>query len=291
MSELKPEIRAAILAAQKNEITEHFIYARLARKTDHDHNREVLERISADELKHYEFWKRYTGEEVKPNRWAMFKYSLILSMFGMTFGLRLMEKGEGQAQIAYKKMLEAIPATAAIIKDEDLHEQSLIGMLDEEKLKYIGALVLGLSDALVELTGALAGFTLALQNTRLIALVGLVTGIAAALSMAASEYLALQHDETSLNPLKAAVYTGIAYLITVVLLVLPFLILPNYYLALGLTILLAILIILVFTYYVSVAKNLPFTKRFLEMALISLSVAALSFGLGYAIRKLFKISA
>ena len=51
-------------------------------------------------------------------------------------------------------------------------------------------MVLGLNDALVELTGTLAGLTFALANARLVALAGIITGIAATLSMAASNYLA-----------------------------------------------------------------------------------------------------
>jgi VIT1/CCC1 family predicted Fe2+/Mn2+ transporter len=47
----------------------------------------------------------------------------------------------------------------------------------------------------VELTGALSGLTLAFRNTRLIAMAGLITGIAASLSMAGSEYLATKSEE------------------------------------------------------------------------------------------------
>src|SRR5574341_282925 len=106
------------------------------------------------------------------------------------------------------------------MREEDMHEQKLLAMLDEEHLHYVGSVVLGLNDALVELTGALAGLTLALQNTELIALTGLITGIAASLSMAASEYLSTRSEETEKHPFRAAVYTGIAYIITVTLLIL-----------------------------------------------------------------------
>jgi len=50
-----------------------------------------------------------------------------------------------------------------------------------------------------------------------------------------------------------------------------------------------ILIILIFTYYISVAKEIPFKKRFLEMALISLGIAAISFGIGVLIKIFFGI--
>lgn len=138
--------------------------------------------------------------------------------------------------------------------------------------------------ALVELTGTLAGLTLALQNTRLIALTGLITGIAAALSMAASEYLSTRSEQTEKKPLKASIYTGLAYIFTVAVLISPYLILENYILCLTFSLLAAILIIALFNYYISVAKDEPFRRRFLEMAALSFGVAAISFIIGYFIR-------
>jgi len=148
---------------------------------------------------------------------------------------------------------------------------------------------LGLNDALVELTGALAGLTLALANNRLIAMTGLITGIAASFSMAASEYLSITSQEEKLNPFKAAVYTGITYILTVFLLILPFLIINKPVISLTLTLTQAVFIIFIFNFYISVAKDAPFKKRFLEMATISLGVAGLSFAIGFLIRYNFKI--
>ena len=163
-------------------------------------------------------------------------------------------------------------------------------MIDEERLRYVGSVVLGLSDALVELTGALAGLTLALQNNRLIAAIGLITGVAAAMSMAASEYLSTKAEETEQkSATKSAVYTGSAYIVTVAILIAPFVLLANPLLALGLTITGALLIILVFVYYVSVARDLPFWRRFGEMAVLSLGVAAVSFAIGYVVRFIFGV--
>jgi VIT1/CCC1 family predicted Fe2+/Mn2+ transporter len=143
--------------------------------------------------------------------------------------------------------------------------------------------VLGLNDALVELTGALAGFTLALSDNKIISLVGLVTGISAALSMAASDYLSSK-AEGDPKARKSAVYTGVAYFFTVILLILPFLVITSKFLALGITLATAILIIFVFNYYISTAKDLNFKARFLEMATISMGVAAFSFFVGYALK-------
>ncbi len=211
-------------------------------------------------------------------------------LFGFTFGIKLMERGEEKAQANYGELRQVIPDIDDWIRDENAHEQSLIAMLDEELLQYAGSVVLGLSDALVELTGALAGLTLAFQNTKLVALSGLITGIAAALSMASSEYLSTRSEKTSRSPVRAAVYTGITYILTVTLLILPYLIIQNYYVDLGLALVTAVVVIAVFNYYISVAKDEPFRKRFFEMAGLSLGVAAFSFVLGYLIRQLLGIN-
>ena len=105
------------------------------------------------------------------------------------------------------------------------------------------------------------------------------------MSMAASEYLSTRSEKTTKQPVRAAIYTGIAYIITVTLLVLPYLLFKNYYLDLAITLTIAIIIIAVFNYYISVAKEESFRERFLEMAGLSLSVALFSFVIGYFIRQ------
>lgn len=287
--QLAPEIRQRLLTFQRVEITEHHIYQFLARREKSPENRRVFEKIAADELRHYQNWSRYTAQEVEPDRLAIWKYTLISRLFGFTFAIKLMERGEAKAQADYTALLPVIPEVQDWIKDEEAHEQSLIALLDEEILHYAGSVVLGLNDALVELTGALAGLTLALQNTKLIALSGLITGIAAALSMAASEYLSTRSERTSKHPVRAAVYTGIAYIVTVALLILPYLLFASYYLDLALTLSLAVMIIALFNYYISIATDAPFRRRFLEMAGLSLGVALFSFVIGYFIRQVLKV--
>lgn len=272
-------------AFQRIEITEYHIYKRLAKSIRNPENRLIMEQIAEDELRHSEDWKKYTQQDIKPNIWDVWKYYLIGRIFGFTFGIKLMERGEEKAQKNYALLKGKVPNIEKWIHEEEIHEQKLLAMLDEERLRYAGSVVLGLNDALVELTGALAGLTLALQNVKLIALSGLITGIAASLSMAASEYLSTRSEVTDKHPVRAAVYTGIAYIITVTLLVLPYLLIPNYIIDLIITLTIAVLIIAVFNYYISVAKDEPFRSRFLEMAGLSLGVATFSFIIGYFIRQ------
>ncbi len=274
----------ALQRAQRNEITEYFIYDRLGRFTKDSGNRTVLRRIAREEMAHYFFWKSYTHKSMRPDTIKIVRFVLIARLLGITFAIKLMEKGEEQAQVDYGKLAESIPHAKEIALAEDEHELELINMIDEERLAYVGSIVLGLNDALVELTGALAGFTLALQNTQLIAVIGLITGIAASLSMAASEYLSTRSEGGKKEPFKASIYTGAAYIVTVILLIMPYFLLSDYLLCLGITVSVAVLIILCFTYYISVAKDLHFKRRFAEMAVISLGIAAISFGIGYLIR-------
>lgn len=277
-------LRNQLKLYQKTEITEHQIYMKLAQSTKSSENRRVLEEIAQDELKHYEYWREYTQEDIEPDRMKIWMYYLISRVFGITFGIKLMEMGEEDAQDHYEQLVESIPDIDALIQDESEHESVLLNLIDEERLRYMGSIVLGLNDALVELTGALAGLTLALQNTKLIAMTGLITGIAAALSMGASEYLSTKSEETVKNPFRASIYTGVAYIITVFILILPYLIIGNFYVALGFTMAFALLIIAFFNYYISIAKDVEFKQRFLEMTLLSLGVAVLSFVIGFIVR-------
>ena len=276
---------------QEDEITSSIVYAKLAHIVKDSENKKTLLQIAAEEKAHYEILKRHTGKEVAPNRWRIFKYYWLARILGLTFAIKLMEKEERDAQEVYARYPE-YPELEKLGRDEEVHEQKLIGLINEEKLEYMGSVVLGLNDALVEFAGALAGFTLALSNAPLIALTGSITGIAAALSMASSEYLSTKsEDGDSKHPVKAAVYTGIAYIITVVALVAPFIFIENVLVALGLMLVMALTIIALFNYYYAVARGESFKKRFLEMAILSFTVAGISFLIGYALKTLTGIDA
>ena len=175
---------------------------------------------------------------------------------------------------------------AEILKDEFAHEKMLVDMIEEEKLKYVGSMVLGLNDALVELTGSLAGFTFALQNSKVIGLAGLIMGVAASLSMCASEYLSQKSEgDQEKDPLKASIYTGIAYILAVFVLVWPFFVFSNYMVSLAFSLLGAVGVIYLFTFYISVVREENFKRAFTEMLAISMGVAFISFLVGLFARR------
>ena len=277
---------AVIKRMQQNELTESVIYEKIASFAGGEENQETLRRLAREEKAHYEIWKKYTGIEMKPEKAKVLKYTLLARILGFTFAVKLMERGESNAQNEYELLAKEVAESASIREQEEEHENALLGMLDEERLQYVGSMVLGLNDALVELTGSLAGFAFALQNTRLIALSGLIVGISATFSMASSEFLAAR-SEGRTDALKSCSYTGIAYLLTVIALIAPYLIFPGTQFIPALICMLAVVILIIagFTYYTSVAQDQPFKNRFLEMALISISVAVLSFIVGILAKK------
>ena len=287
---LSPTANAIVLKMQQNELTESVIYEKIARFAKGEENRSTLLRLAREERAHYEIWKKYTGVEMKPEKGKVLKFTMIARILGFTFAVKLMERGEGNAQVEYALLAEEVAESVHIRQQEEEHEHTLLAMLDEERLRYVGSMVLGLNDALVELTGSLAGFTFALQNTRLIALSGLIIGISATFSMASSEFLAARSEGRS-DALKSCTYTGIAYLITVVLLIAPYLLLGSSQYIAALVCMLAIVVLIIagFTYYTSVAQNQPFKSRFLEMALISIGVAVVSFVVGVLAKELLGV--
>ncbi|MCQ5130483.1 VIT1/CCC1 transporter family protein [Butyricicoccus faecihominis] len=289
---LDPAMRQAVRKAQVDEETGALLYGYLATRQKDEQNRKLFEQMAADEKKHATVWKGLSGEELKPSRWRLMILKLLSILLGFTFVVKRMQKDERLGQARYEQMKQTLPQAARMLEDERAHEKELYGMLDEERLHYVGSMVLGLNDALVELTGAIAGVTFALANTRLVAMTGIITGISATLSMAASNYLAERADGNS-TAFKSSLYTGAAYLITVALLVLPYLLFPTgmYVAAFAVMIATVLLIILFFNYYLSVTKEEPFLRHFLEMALISLSVAVISFVIGIVAKNVLGIDA
>ena len=287
---ISPRATEIVLKMQQNELTESVIYEKIARFAKGNENRETLLRLAREERAHYEIWKQYSGKEMKPQMGKVLKFTLLARIFGFTFAVKLMERGEGNAQEEYALLIQEVEESVQIREQEEEHEQALLAMLDEERLQYVGSMVLGLNDALVELTGSLAGFAFALQNTRLIALSGLIVGISATFSMASSEFLAARSEGRS-DALKSCSYTGIAYLITVVALIAPYLLFPESQFIPALICMLAVVVLIIagFTYYTSVAQDQPFKSRFLEMALISIGVAVVSFVVGILAKNLLGV--
>lgn len=281
-----------LLQFQQEETDGAALYELIAKHVKNEENKGILRSMAVDEARHAAIMARYTGKKLKPNALRVLFYALLTILFGYTFSIRLLERGEVDIKDRYNELIASsasgvdVVEMRKVIRDEEGHEAAIVKMLREERVDYIGSSVLGMNDALVELTGALAGYTFAMQDTRLISMAGIITGFSATLSMAASEYLSARADGGR-NALKSSVYTGIAYLLTVVLLILPYLLLPRdgYMVALFCTLAAAIAIIAAFNWYMSIVLERSFKRGFLVMAGVSVSVAALSFLIGIVVKE------
>ncbi len=286
--------RARLLKLQRMEATEADVYRRLAKMQHNPVNQSILNGIALEEERHEAVIAKMTGEQVKADAGKVRRQVMLAKLFGFTFSVKMMEATEQDAAAEYREL-----GLYEIAEEEEAHEQNMIGMLDEERLRYSGSVVLGMSDALVELTGALAGLTFALQSLQLVALAGLVTGIAAAFSMGASEYLSSRAEKKAESAVKAAFFTWLSYLVTVFLLVGPYLVfqadspdfrgLEPHVQALLCTFAIGLLIVAVFNFYVSVVEEVSFKSRFFEMAGILAVVSLISYGIGIALRGMLGI--
>lgn len=280
----KEDLKKA-LKQQQSEINDHTIYKALASYQENEENRKIFEKIAKDEKSHYEFWVKITNKQIEAQKFVVWWYILLVKVFGTSFALKSLEKRESGAEAFYKELFEIYPESKKIYKQEVEHEFELIDMLNDKKLLYAGAIVLGMNDALVELTGTLSGIAFAFDKTLVVGLTGLIMGIAASLSMAGSAYFeAKENPSDNINPLVYSLYTGVSYILTTTILVIPFFIFEEMNYSLIMMFLSAFFAIISYNFYISVAKDLSFSKRVVQMSVITFGVALISFGIGYVVK-------
>lgn len=149
---MNPETQKLLEYVQQNEVDEYEIYSRLAGYQKIEKNKKILQKIADDEKKHAALIKTYTKKDISPRMRRVSLYIFLAKTLGLTFSLKLMENGERKAEDVYEILIKEFPEMKQILKDEEEHEMELIDMLSEAKLGYMGSIVLGLNDALVELT-------------------------------------------------------------------------------------------------------------------------------------------
>jgi VIT1/CCC1 family predicted Fe2+/Mn2+ transporter len=283
------ELKKALIQ-QQNEINDHALYLALSQREKEPENREVFVRISEEELEHYRFWEKITGQKREASPLLIRFYLLLVTIFGTSFALKWVERREKWAEEFYRSLFDAYPEARKIYMQERMHEQKLIGMLQDKKLLYAGAIVLGMNDALVELTGTLSGIALAFEHAQTVGITGAIMGVAASLSMAGSSFLeARENPDKTIRATVYAAYTGISYILTTAVLVLPFFLFPRIATALAVMFAGAVVAIMAYNFYIAVAKGQSFARHTSQMLLITLGVALVSFAIGYGVHRYFGI--
>lgn len=278
-----------------SEYREQAIYKEMLKGERDAGFREILDALVRQEGAHFQFWRNYsTKKEFHVGFLQILLFKIMRNVLGLTFTLKYIEGGEKDAIKKYNAYLATVTDAQLrerikeIIGHEEEHERKLISSIKEEKVEFISNIVLGVNDGLIELTGALVGFSFAFQKPSLVALTGFITGLAASLSMASSAYMQAQY-EVGKSAFKAAIYTGMAYVVVVCLLILPYVLISTTLIAVPMMLGIAILVIAGVSYYTSVVFDRKFLKQFTEMTLFSLGVAGITFGIGSLLRSVFKI--
>lgn len=275
-----------------DELFDSILYREMARREKDQRNRAALEELSAEEMQHYLFWSRLSGPVELALRDRLRLRLAILSwrLLGKVFTIKFLERHEKSVVGEYRALLasgalapDASEKLADIIKDEEEHEARWAGQIEEARVKYMGSLALGLSDAIIELSGVHAGFLSYTASSVTTGIAGLIVGVSASMSMAAAAYLQAK-QEPGKAPGVSAATTGLMYIFTVLVLTAPFLAGLPMLVALAASLLSALLVLALFTFYSSVIRETGFIRDYVENVLVIFLVVTASYLFGSAVK-------
>jgi vacuolar iron transporter family protein len=291
---VSPELSRVAEESIIDEYTDHTVYTALARREKNPLFRKALEELAESEGVHLEFWRRYAPNSV-PSVGRAKVGLIILTRFllGLTFTLKFLERHEDSVIRRYRSVAHLIPPAdkrkfESMLDDEEHHENYLMGEVHEDRVKYISFVVLGLADAVVEISGIHAGSLGIFDRTELAGLAGIVAGMAASIAMASAAYAqAKQGFEGSAK--WGAIYTGVSYMFTAIFLALPYFLTGSMIAALGSSLTVGVVLVAMLTYYDTIISSRSFGRQFAEMAGIILGASLALFLAGTVLRQLFGI--
>lgn len=291
-----PDLKSVARIGISDEYADFLLYDKLSNRVRANQSfAGALRELSTTEKRHYEFWMRYVpGEKPKFSRVKLYLVLLFHRIFGITFAVRYLERHESVVIKQYKSVSEIIPAEDRetfnqIISDEEKHEKDFRDRVQSSAVNYISFVVLGLADALVEITGIHAGSLGIYNSTEIAGLAGIIAGGAASLAMASAAYAQAKQGFQGSAKL-SAIYTGISYFVTAVALATPYFVTRIMLNALSVSLFFAVIILALATYYSSVISFKPFRRDFVEILLIMFGVTLALYLFGTFIRDLTGIT-
>lgn len=288
-------------AGVKDEYGDYEIYRHLAlyhKDARRAHRRklgDVFQRLSETEYKHYEFWKKYSPRtEAKVSRLKLYGIIIFEAIFGATFAVKFLERHEESTLRQYRHIGERIPQEdksrfEQMVKEEQELEVSLAQEVQSNFVKYMSFIVLGLADAIVEISGIHAGSLGIYSSTRLTGLAGIIAGAAASIAMATAAYAQAKQSFRG-SPKISAVMTGVSYFVSAACLAAPYFIETDPIYAMSASLSIAVVILLLTTYYNAVISTTHFLREFLELAGIMFGATLALYILGEIMRFYFGIT-
>lgn len=286
--------RKEMIGYCESEYKDHLVYLKLSARETDPGRKKILEQLSQQEEKHFLFWKEILdGYNPKPHRFLQIFILILRYVFGITFTVKYMERHEKRMIAIYRSIRPQFDGEAGtqleeMIADEEKHEDYFIGQIDEGVVKYLGFIVLGLADAIIEITGVHAGFLGVTSSTTMAGVAGLIVGFAAAISMATAAYLQAKQD-TERNSFTSAMITGFSYILAVVSLAFPYFLFDSMLVAFIASLIMAMLLTAYFTFFTAVIFERNFGKEFLESTLLTLGTALATYLFGNFLARIFDI--
>jgi len=269
-----------------DEFSDCALYDRLSKTVASDSPfKKVLQDLSATEHRHFEFWRKYVpDEEPRLARLKLYWILFLRRFFGLTFATRYLDRHEASVVHEYQGLARLIPdadrsAYDEMVADEREHEKAFALKVESSAVRYISFVVLGLADALVEISGIHAGWLGLFEKTEIAGLAGVVAGGAASLAMASAAFAQAKQGFSGSARL-SAIYTGVSYFITAIILATPYFLTSSMLLALGTSLTLAVLILAITTWYSIVIQQKPFLRDFVEILAILFATTLVVFLLG-----------
>lgn len=291
MASLDPnELSDIAFKSAADEYTDYAVYKRLSlSRFENKKFSGTLKRLAGMEYRHYVFWKKYCpGRKPEISGFTVYLISLIRYVLGVTFAVRYLERNEAKTIKKYRDVAHMIPAKDKkpfnqMIADEEEHEVDFANEFDEPHIKYISFIVLGLADALVEIAGIHAGSLGIYNSTELAGFAGIVAGAAASIAMASAAYAQAKTGFKGSATI-SAIYTGVSYFLTAVVLATPYFLTKIMVDALGISLFFAVILIAFISFYGSVISGSAFRKDFIEITAIMFGATVALYLLGTAIR-------
>lgn len=246
--------------------------------------RKVFEEAAKDEVAHYDLWRSIGGDCASKllDLVAWFK-ALLYFLYGATITLKHLEAGEEEAIEAYESLAKSYPELRDrmenIIEEERIHEKTIADSVEEERVKYIGSITLGISDALVELTGIYTGSLGVFDSPLAAGLTGILAGVSASISMGVASYAQARHEGRA-KPGRAAFYTSLAYLIVVLVLAAPYFIAKSIRDAFISMIIVALIVVAYMSFYSSVLHERKYVRELAVTAGLILGISTILYILG-----------
>lgn len=288
---LSPELVKLAAKSATDEYTDGAVYRMLSRHEKNQSFRKALEDLARGEQSHYDFWKAYAPEaEPRVNRLKVYVTLILRVILGLTFTMKFLERHEDALHMRYREMVEKIPPAdkarfEAMMEEEEHQEDLLMGQIHEGRVKYMSFIVLGLADAVVEISGIHAGSLGIFNRTEFAGLAGVVAGMAASIAMASAAYAqAKQGFEGSAK--WSAIYTGVSYMFTAIFLALPYFLTGSMVFALGTSLAVGVVLVAMMTYYDTVISGKRFKRQFAEIAGIIFAATLALYIAGTIIRDL-----